>query len=123
MRDFHGLVVWQKSHALVLETYRLTKRFPDDERFGLISQLRRSAASVPANLAEGCGRGSELDFARFVQMAMGSASEVEYHILLSKDLGYLPTDDFAKLSTSVQEVKRVLTSLLRSAREQVRTDG
>jgi four helix bundle protein len=73
MRDFHGLVVWQKAHALTLNVYRVTKRFPDDERFGLTSQLRRSAASVPANLAEGCGRGGEQEFARFVQIATGSA--------------------------------------------------
>ena len=123
MRDFHGLVVWQKSHTLTLEVYRITKRFPVDERFGLISQLRRSASSMPANLAEACGRGSELDFGRFVQMAMGSASEVEYHVLLAKDLGYLSADDFTLLTASVQEIKRMLVSLLRSTREQARTEG
>jgi four helix bundle protein len=121
MRDFHSLVVWQKAHALALSVYRITKRFPDDERFGLVSQLRRSTASVPANLAEGCGRGSEQDFARFVQMAMGSATEVEYHIVLAKDLGYVEADDFEVLTESVQEVKRMLVSLLRSVREQIRT--
>jgi four helix bundle protein len=123
MRDFHGLVVWQKSHTLTLEVYRITKRFPDDERFGLISQLRRSASSMPANLAEACGRESELEFGRFVQMAMGSASEVEYHVLLAKDLGYLSADDFTLLTASVQEIKRMLVSLLRSTREQARTEG
>jgi four helix bundle protein len=123
MRDFHGLVVWQKSHTLTLEVYRITKRFPVDERFGLISQLRRSASSMPANLAEACGRESELDFGRFVQMAMGSASEVEYHVLLAKDLGYLSADDFTLLTASVQEIKRMLVSLLRSTREQARTEG
>jgi four helix bundle protein len=118
MRDFHGLIVWQKSHALTLAVYRLTKQFPDDERYGLISQLRRSVASIPANLAEGCGRGGELEFARFVQIAMGSATEVEYHVLLAKDLGYLSADDFAALTNSVQEIKRMLASLLKTVREQ-----
>jgi four helix bundle protein len=120
MRDFHSLVVWQKSHALTLEVYKITKRFPDDERFGLVSQLRRSSASVPANLAEGCGRGGEAEFARFVQIATGSAAEVEYHILLAKDLSYIGEDDFLLLSGSIQEIKRMLASLLRTVREQIR---
>jgi four helix bundle protein len=72
---------------------------------------------VPANLAEGCGRGGEREFARFVQIALGSASETEYHLLLAKDLGYLPESDFAAATSEVQEVKRMLTSLARSARE------
>ena len=118
MRDFHGLVVWQKSHALTLTVYRLTRPFPDDERFGLTSQLRRSAASISANLAEGCGRGGEVEFARFVQIAMGSAAEVEYHVLLAKDLSYLSAADFTLLTNSVQEIKRMLASLLRTVREQ-----
>jgi four helix bundle protein len=120
MRDFHGLVVWQKAHGLTLEVYRITKRFPDDERFGLVTQLRRSTASVAANLAEGCGRGSEQDFGRFVQIAIGSSTEVEYHILLAKDLGYIPAVDFESLTSSIQEVKRMLTSLLKTVRKQVR---
>jgi four helix bundle protein len=120
MRDFHGLIVWQKAHALTIEIYRITKRFPDDERFGLTSQIRRSAASIGANLAEGCGRGGENEFARFVQIALGSASEVEYHLLLAKDLGYLANEEFTALTSSIHEVKRMLTSLQRSAREQLR---
>jgi four helix bundle protein len=123
MRDFHGLVVWQKAHALTIKVYQLTKRFPDDERFGLTSQIRRSAASIGTNLAEGCGRGGEQEFARFVQIAMGSASEVEYQVLLAKDLGYLSSDEFETLTESIQEVKRMLASLQRAAREQFRTDG
>ena len=101
MQDFHNLLVWQKAHAATLLVYRLTKRFPDDERFGLTSQLRRSAASISANLAEGCGRGSDQDFARFVQIAMGSAAEVEYHLLLAKDLEYIGKEDFTKAAESV----------------------
>jgi four helix bundle protein len=120
MRDFRGLIVWQKAHAFTIEIYQLTKRFPEDERFGLTSQMRRSAASIGANLAEGCGRGGDNEFARFVQIATGSASEVEYHILLAKDLGYLSRDDSLSLTASIQEIKRILTSLQKTAREQSR---
>jgi four helix bundle protein len=116
MQDFHNLQVWQKSHVCVLLVYGITKRFPDDERFGLTSQLRRSASSIPANLAEGCGRGSDQDFARFVQIAMGSAAEVEYHLLLAKDLEYISTDDFSKVNGSIAEAKRMLASLLKTIR-------
>jgi len=119
MRDFHGLLVWQKAHALTLSIYRLTKQFPDDERFGLASRLRRSAASIPANLAEGCGRGGEQEFARFVQIAMGSASEVEYHLLLAKDLRYIGDTDSEPANADILEVKRMLASLLRTVREQI----
>jgi four helix bundle protein len=121
MRDFHSLVVWQKSHVVTLEVYRRTKQFLDDDRFGLVSQLRRAATSVPANLAEGCGRGGKPEFARFAQIAMGSAAEVEYHVILAKDLRYISEDEFASLTESVQEVKRMLASLLRTVREQIRS--
>jgi four helix bundle protein len=116
VQDFHNLIVWQKSHAFVLHIYKLTKRFPDDERYGLTSQLRRAAASVPANLAEACGRGGRFEFARFVQIAMGSATEAEYHVLLAKDLGYLAGQDYDIVCSAVQEVKRMLASLLKTAR-------
>ena len=118
MQDFHNLVVWQKAHAWVLNVYRLTKRFPDDERYGITSQLRRAAASIPANLAEACGRGGRKEFSRFVQIAMGSASEAEYHILLAKDLGYLAAHEYDLVCRSIQEVKRMLASLLKRARGQ-----
>jgi len=118
MQDFHNLVVWQKAHAWVLHVYKLTKRFPDDERFGLTSQLRRAAASIPANLAEACGRGGKLEFSRFVQIAMGSATEAEYHVLLAKDLGYLKLEEYNAVGAAIVEVKRMLASLLKSARGQ-----
>jgi four helix bundle protein len=117
VQDFHNLVVWQKAHAAALSVYRLTKKFPDDERFGLTSQIRRSAVSMAANLAEGCGRGSDQDFARFVQMAMGSAAEVEYHLLLAKDLGYIGAEEHVSATSSVQEIKRMLASLLKTIRD------
>jgi len=118
MQDFRNLLVWQKAHAFTVSVYRLTKRFPDDERFGLISQIRRSAASIPANLAEACGRGGQREFGRFVQIALGSAAETEYHVLLSHDLGYLAKSDSDTALDAVREVKRMLASLLKSARKQ-----
>jgi four helix bundle protein len=120
MQDFRNLDVWKKAHGLTLSlsVYRITKDFPDDERFGLTSQLRRSAASVGANLAEGCGRGSDADFSRHVQIAMGSASEVEYQLLLARDLDYLNADVHLELQEEVSRVKRMLASLLKTLRSQ-----
>ena len=86
MRDFRKLSVWEKSHHFVLRVYRITKGFPHDERFGLTGQLRRAAASIPTNIAEGCGRDSERELARFMSIAAGYASEVEYQLLLACDL-------------------------------------
>lgn len=114
MQDFRKLDVWAKAHATVLEVYKDTSRFPPSERYGITAQLRRSAASVPANLAEGCGRGSDGSFASFVQIAFGSACETEYHILLSRDLGYLEDESYTRLSRNVTQVKRMLTALLRT---------
>jgi four helix bundle protein len=82
-QDFRNLVVWQKSHELVLDVYRISRDFPREELFGLTSQIRRCAVSIPLNMAEGCGRGSDPDFARFLVIAMGSSSELEYQLLLS----------------------------------------
>jgi four helix bundle protein len=112
MKDFRDLQVWQKAHALTLRVYEATVTFPEAERFGLTSQLRRSAASIPANLAEGCGRGSDPDLRRFLLIAMGSASETEYHILLAHDLGFLAAPTFERLTTDIHEVKRMLASFI-----------
>ena len=116
MQDFRNLDVWKRSHEFTLAVYGATRSFPDEERFGLTSQLRRGAASIPANLAEGCGRGSDADFGRFVQNAMGSSSEVEYHFLLSKDLHYFKANEYATLQDDVVRIKRMLASLLRTIR-------
>ena len=110
MRDFRKLTVWLGSHALTLEVYRQTAQFPDHERYGVTSQLRRACASVPTNLAEGCGRRSERDFARFVTIAAGSASEVEYLLLLANDLGYLCSTRYSALSGEIIEVKKMLVA-------------
>ena len=112
MKDFHDLNVWRKAHVLTLDVYRATKNFPKQEMFGLTSQARRASASIGANIAEGCGRSSNSEFARFLYIAMGSASELQYHLLLSKDLGFLHTEDHACLEGLVEEEKRMLASLI-----------
>jgi four helix bundle protein len=112
MRDFRELKVWQKAYALTLAVYRASARFPREEQFGLTSQLRRAAASIPANIAEGCGRSGEAELARFFLIAMGSASELECELLLARDLGYLEDKDYLRLAADVTEVKRMLTSFI-----------
>jgi four helix bundle protein len=116
MQDFRNLMVWQKAHALTLDVYRNTRDFPVDERYGLTSQLRRSCASVPANVAEGCARGSDVDFARFVNVAAGSASETDYHLLLARDLNYFSVSVYEALFQQLSEVKRMLSSFERTLR-------
>ncbi len=113
MRDFKELQVWQKSHRLVIEIYRITNVFPSDERFGLVSQIRRSAASVPANIAEGCGRNGDRDFVRFMGIAAGSASETQYHLLLARDLGFLGENEYVEIDRQVKEVKRMLYAFMK----------
>ena len=111
MKDFRQLKAWQKAHQLTLATYRVTRAFPRDELYGLTAQMRRSSASVPANLAEGCGRGSDAELARFCSIAIGSASELEYHLLLARDLDLLGSTDYGDLAGQASEVKRMLTRL------------
>ena len=112
MKDYRDLQVWRKAHELTLAVYRATQGFPADEKYGLTSQLRRSASSIPSNIAEGCGRGSDTDFARCCQIAMCSACEANYQLLLSRELGYLPEADHARLDGAVNEVQRMLSALL-----------
>ncbi len=116
MRDFRKLKVWGRGHRLTLAVYRTTAAFPREELYGLTSQMRRSCAAIPANVAEGCGRGSNADLARFLQIALGSASELEYHPLLARDLSYLNTRDHDRLTGETTEVKRMLTSFVRTLR-------
>jgi four helix bundle protein len=112
MRDFRDLKVWEKARRLTLEVNRVTKTFPREEQFGLTSQLRRAAGSVPANIAEGCGRDGRVELARFCRIAMGSASELEYRLLLARDLGLLEGADHTNLDDHVTEVKRLLTAFV-----------
>ena len=114
VQDFKKLKVWNKAHSFVLDVYATTKSFPSAERFGLTAQLRSSAASIPTNLAEGCGRNSTGSFASFVQIAAGSACEAEYQLLLARDVGYLKQDAHTHLSQQVGQLQRMLTSLHRT---------
>jgi four helix bundle protein len=116
MQNFKELKVWQKSHLMVLKIYENTRLFPKEELYGLTSQLRRSAISVPANLAEGCGKDSRADVANYFQVALGSLHETEYYILLSKDLLYVADEKYKELDEKVQEVKAMLIALIKSVR-------
>lgn len=116
MRVYQNIKVWQKSHSLTLAVYAATSRFPPDERFGLVSQLRRSAGSIPANIAEGSGRNGRAELARFMDVSMGSANELEYHLLLARDLGYLDHGKWSELAELTVEVKRMLASFLKTLR-------
>jgi four helix bundle protein len=113
MRNFKDLQVWHKSHLLTLKIYKLTLSFPADEKFGLISQLRRASASIATNIAEGCGRGSNTELRRFFDIAMGSASEVEYQMLLAYDLKYVSEKNYQETVFCIEEVKKMLTSYIK----------
>ena len=116
MRDFREIKVWEKAHALTLEIYKASSRFPREETYGLTSQLRRSSSSIPANIAEGFGRGGNAELARFLQIGMGSASELEYHVLLAKDLDFLALKSYEHLQERLVEVKKMLGALLLKVR-------
>jgi four helix bundle protein len=113
MKDFRELKVWEKAHEMTLRAYRLTERFPKYELFGMASQIRRCSASIPANIAEGCGRLGNSELHRFLQIACGSASELEYHLLLARDLGYLSAADHLSTQNQLLEMKRMLVALTR----------
>ncbi len=116
MRNFRELIVWQKAHKMTLDVYRATASFPKEETYGITSQLRRAASSVPANIDEGCGKNSDAEFARFMQIAAGSASEVEYQLLLAHDLNFIEPASHAKLDSDVNEVKKMLNVFLQRLR-------
>lgn len=114
MRDFRQIHVWQKAHRLVLEVYRHTDSFPADERFGLTAQLRRAAVSIASNIAEGAGRETDRELARFLSMAAGSATESEYQMLLARDLGYWSPEIHQPLDAQVNEIKKMLRAFIRT---------
>ena len=116
MRDFRDIYAWQKSHALTLAIYKVTKQFPTDEKYGLTSQIRRASASIPTNIAEGSGRNGEAELARFMQISMGSASELEYLLLLTHDLGMLNDQQYTQLNQQTIEVKKMLASFINKLR-------
>ena len=114
MKDFRQLAVWEKAHQLALGVYRTTVNFPAHERYGLTSQLNRAALSIPTNIAEGCGRGTDADFARFLQIALGSASEVEYLLLFARDLQLIDQSTYDDHVQATIEIKRMLTALIKT---------
>jgi four helix bundle protein len=116
MRDFREIKVWEKAHAFTLRLYEVTRSFPKEEMYGLTSQIRRAAASIGANIAEGCVKNTDPDFARYLQNALGSASELEYHLLLAKDLGFFASSQYVELDESAKELKKMLTSFITKLR-------
>ena len=113
MKNFRDLQVWEKAHQLTLFAYQATAGFPKEELYGLTSQIRRCAVSIAANIAEGCGKRGNGEFHRFLNIATGSASELEYEFLLARDLGFLNAEQYRGLDASVTEMKRMLASLVR----------
>ncbi|QIN81790.1 four helix bundle protein [Rubrobacter tropicus] len=113
MKDFRGLEVWRKGHVLTLEVYAAAAGFPRDELYGLTSQIRRSCSSIAANIAEGCGRNGDAELARFLKMAAGSAGELEYHLLLARDLHLLGPQQHERLADATVEIKRMLTTFVK----------
>jgi four helix bundle protein len=116
MQSFRSLRVWEKSHQLTLDIYASSKTFPREEVYGLTSQMRRASASIGMNIAEGCCRKGSVEMARFLQIAMGSASEVEYQLLLARDLDYLRNPEYERLATQAVEIKRMLSSLMQKVK-------
>jgi len=112
VKDVRDLKVWEKAHAVTLEMYRVTNSFPRDERYGLTSQIRCCGASIAANIAEGCGRRGNGEFHRFLQVASGSASELDYHLLLARDLSFLGNDQYGSIAKQLGELRRMLTALI-----------
>lgn len=112
MKDFRRLKVWEKMHLLTLDIYKVTARFPREEIYGLTSQMRRCSASLGANIAEGCGKQGNNELHRFLYIASGSASELDYHLLLARDIGYLPEEEYRRIGRNLLEARRMLTALL-----------
>ena len=119
MRDYKKYDIWKLSHLLTLEVYKITESFPKEEIFGLTSQIRRASSSIGINIVEGCGRGSDEDFKRFLRNASGSAFEVEYILLLSKDLNYISEDKFLELTPKVEELKMKISKLILKIEEDI----
>lgn len=113
MRNFRELAVWEKAHVSAVQIYKISQSFPKTELYGLTSQMRRACVSIPANIAEGCGRGSDADFARFLYIAMGSACELEYHLLLACELEFLEKEAADSVIAGLSEIKKMLSGLIK----------
>ena len=116
MQNFKDLLLWQEAHQLTLKIYGLSKSFPKEEVFGITSQLRRASASIPCNIAEGCGRYTSKDFANFLQIALGSANETDYLLLLSKDLNYISESDFLIVQEKINKIRAMNINLIEKVR-------
>ncbi len=112
MKDFRSLKVWEKAHALTLAVYKTTREFPKQELYALTSQVQRAAVSIPTNIAEGCGKDSDAELKRYFLIAMGSASELEYLLLLTRDLGYIPAESYQPLQSKLIEVRKMLNAFI-----------
>ena len=117
MQDYRKLKVWQKSHEFVLKIYKATSSFLREEIYSLVSQMRRAAVSIPSNISEGCGRAGNRELKQFMSIAMGSTNEVEYQLLLAKDLGYIPVDEYNTLSKEAVEIRKMLASYIKRIAE------
>ncbi len=117
MKNYKELEIWKKSVGLALATYKVTNAFPSDERFGLTSQIRRAATSVPANIAEGWGRGTTKEYIQFLLIARGSLMEAETHVIISRGLAFLTELQSADLQNQIQEIGRMLNGLIQSLRK------
>lgn len=116
MQNFKDLKVWEKAHQFTLSVYKFSAHFPKEETYGLTNQIRRASASIPANIAEGCGKKSQLDLANFLNIALGSSNEVEYFLILAKDLNYLSQENFELLSAEINQIKAMLINLITKVR-------
>ena len=116
MRNYRELKVWEKAHHLTLKIYQVTSSFPKEEMYGMTSQIRRASSSIPANIAEGGGRDSDAQFINFLQIASGSASELDYHLLLAHDLKFINDSDYTALANDLIEIRKMLTSFIRRFR-------
>jgi four helix bundle protein len=121
MQNFNDLKVWEKAHLFTLKVYEASKIFPKDEMYSLTNQLRRAASSIPANIAEGCGKNSQREFAQFLNVALGSANESEYFLILAKDLHHLTNEKFLELTNSINEIKAMLISMIGKVRSEIKT--
>jgi len=121
MKDFRTLKVWEKAHAVTLTVYKATEKFPKHELYALTSQIQRAAVSVPTNIAEGCGKDSDAELKRYFLIAMGSASELEYLLLLARDLNYLPQDNHQTLNADLSEVRRMLNAFIQKLKASATT--
>ena len=112
MKDFRTLKVWEKAHALTLTIYKATENFPKHEIYALTSQIQRAAVSIPTNIAEGCGKDSDAELKRYFLISMGSASELEYLLILAHDLGYLPENIFQSMTNDLVEIRKMLNAFI-----------